>query len=276
MIDLRLTLTVATTVIRRWSSVSVVAMLGALMLLPATAGGQEQGQVIQMTVERMVELGLRDSYQVRRLVLEIERTRSLLRAEQAGLKSRVEMEILAPEYEAISDYKWNSILQRNELVHENTRRAEVDLSIRQPVILFGYPTNGYLSLNSRIYRYSQLGEERDVRYYNRYFIAYEQPLFQPNRMKNDLEEAALDLESAEIEYQNEVIEMLDDLSDEYFDLLEPAYEKVVAADQEDNLEIAIAAARVLVTADPSRAIELDQLQVELANAQEQGQQAASS
>jgi hypothetical protein len=251
-------------------------MLGALMLLPATAGGQEQGQVIQMTVERMVELGLRDSYQVRRLVLEIERTRSLLRAEQAGLKSRVEMEILAPEYEAISDYKWNSILQRNELVHENTRRAEVDLSIRQPVILFGYPTNGYLSLNSRIYRYSQLGEERDVRYYNRYFIAYEQPLFQPNRMKNDLEEAALDLESAEIEYQNEVIEMLDDLSDEYFDLLEPAYEKVVAADQEDNLEIAIAAARVLVTADPSRAIELDQLQVELANAQEQGQQAASS
>ena len=243
MIDSRLTLRVgAATVIRRLSYAGIAPVLGALMLMPATAGGQEQGRVIQMTVERMVELGLRDSFQVRRLVLEIERTRSLVRAEQAGLKSRVEMEILAPEFEAISDYKWNSTLQRNELVHENTRRSEVDLSIRQPVILFGYPTNGYLSLISRIYRYSQLGEERDVRYYNRYFIAYEQPLFQPNRMRHDLEEAELDLESAEIEYQNEVVEILDDLSDEYFDLLESAYERSVAATQVEDLGIAITAA----------------------------------
>lgn len=253
-------------------------LLGSFLLieLAPPAQAQQQNQVINLTVERMAELGLRDSYQIRRLVLEIERTRSLLRAEQAGLKSRVEMEISAPEYEAISDYKWNSILQRNELIHENTRRGEVDVSIRQPVILFGYPTNGYLSLNNRMYRYTQLNEERDIRYYNRYFIAYEQPLFQPNRMKYELEEARLDLENAEIEYQNEVVEVLDDLADEYYEILESACERVIAAAHVENLEGAEAAATEIVVSDSSRAIELDQLQVELANSREQGQQAATS
>ncbi|MFC1543678.1 TolC family protein [Gemmatimonadota bacterium] len=257
-----------------------IPLLITCVLIMASVGSpahaQPGGQVINLTVERMIELGLRDSYQVQRLVLEVERTRSNLRAEQAGLKSRVELEVLAPEFEAITDYKWNSILQRNELVHENTRRAQAILSVRQPVILFGYPTDGYLSLNTRIYRYSQLAEERDVRYYNRYFVAYEQPLFQPNEMRHDLEEAELDLEEAEIDYQNEVIEMLDDLSDEYFELLEAAYERVIAESRVATLETATAAARSLAGADPARAIELDQLQVELANAQEQVQQASSS
>ena len=273
-----------------WTSFCSVLLLNGLMLIATAPISRVQaqtetslsgilqagGQMINLTVERIAELGLRDSYQVRRLILEIERTRSLLRAEQASLKSRVELDITAPEFEAISDYKWNSNLQRNELVQEDTRRAEMDLSIRQPVILFGFPTNGYLSLNNRIYRYTQLGdEEKDVRYYNRYFVAYEQPLFQPNRMKFDLEEAQLDLESSEIEYQNEVIEILDDLADEYYELLESAYEQVVEATRVRNIEAATAAIIEITAVDSTRSIELDQLQVELANAREQRQQSAS-
>jgi outer membrane protein TolC len=188
----------------------------------------------------------------------------------------VELEIAAPEFESISDYKWNSTLQRNELIYENTRRWQLDLSVRQPVILFGFPTNGNLSLNNRVYRYSQIGDERDVRFYNRYFIGYQQPLFQPNEMKNDLEEARLDLERSELEYQGDVVEMVNDLAEDYFELLEVAYERVIAASRLANLEKASAAARDRVAADSSRAIELDRLQVELANAREDGQQAASS
>ena len=126
---------------------------------------------VQLTLDRMVELGLRDSYRVRHLQLEVERTRSLLSAERAGLKSRVSLNISAPQFQAISDNKWNSTLQRNELIREDTRRFQMDLSVRQPVILFGYPTNGVLSLNNRVYRYTQVNEDgRDTTFYNRYFI----------------------------------------------------------------------------------------------------------
>ncbi|MGH7502586.1 MAG: TolC family protein [Longimicrobiales bacterium] len=258
--------------------ITVVPALVALtaVLTPAPAQGQANTQPIELTLERMVELGLRDSYRVRQLQLGIEQTRSLLRAAQAGLKSRVELAIQAPEFEAISDYKWNSDLQRNELVHENTRRWELDLSIRQPVILFGFPTNGTLSLNNRVYRFSQLGEEQDVRYYNRYFIGYEQPLFQPNEMKNDLEEARLDLERSELEYQDDVIEMVNDLAEDYFELLEASYDRIIASAKVASTDLAIEASAVRIAADSSRAIEQDQLQVELANAQVDAQQAASS
>jgi outer membrane protein TolC len=234
-------------------------------------------QPLNLTLERMVELGLRDSYRVRQLQLEVERTRSLLSAERAGLKSRVSLNISAPQFQAISDNKWNSVLQRNELVREDTRRFQADLSIRQPVILFGYPTNGVLSLNNRVYRYTQVdGEERDTTFYNRYFIAYDQPLFQPNRMKNDLEEAELDLEKAELRYRADVVGAIDDLSQDYFDLVADAFRRDRANEFARDLTLAMEAVREVVANTPGRAGDLDLLQVELANAREAESQSANN
>src|SRR5687767_12947413 len=148
--------------LRPWRS--IIAVLSLFVLATAPAEGQQPGP-IDLTLERMVELGMRDSYRVRQLLMDIDRTRALLLAERAGMKSRVDLNLAAPELEAISEYKWNSNLQRNELIHENTRLWQADLSISQPVILFGYPTNGELSLNNRIYRYSQLeDDEREAQF----------------------------------------------------------------------------------------------------------------
>jgi outer membrane protein TolC len=237
----------------------------------------QPGETIELTLDRMVELGLRDSFRVRQLQLEVERTRSLLRAEQAGLKSRVEMNLSTPDFQKISDTKWNSTLQRNELVREDTRRWQMDLSVRQPVILFGYPTNGVLSLNNRVYRYTQIESgSNDIQYYNRYFIAYDQPLFQPNRMKNNLENARLDLERSELAYQNDVIGMIDDLASEYYELLEQAYRQEMESEFVGHLGEAADTAREVASADPSRAFEADQVQVEVANAREDYNQAGSN
>lgn len=256
-------------------------MTAVLVLMAARASAQvitpQSEAPVDLTLERMVELGLRDSYRVRHLQLEVERTRSLLSAERAGLKSRVSLNISAPQFQAISDNKWNSVLQRNELVREDTRRFQMDLSVRQPVILFGYPTNGVLSLNNRVYRYTQVdGEERDTTFYNRYFLAYDQPLFQPNRMKNDLEEAELNLEKAELRYKSDVIAAVDDLATDYYDLVADAFRRDRAGEFVRDLTMAIAAVRDIVGQTPSRTGDLDLLEVELANARESESQAASN
>ncbi|MSO49700.1 MAG: hypothetical protein EXQ49_07325 [Acidobacteria bacterium] len=144
----------------------VQAMVLAALLVATEVSGQvaPEGQPpVELTLDRMVALRLRDSL------------------------SRISLNIAAPQFQAISDNKWNSVLQRNELVREDTRRFQMDLSVRQPVILFGYPTNGVLSLNNRVYRYTQVNDDgRDTTFYNQYFVAYDQPLFQPNRMKNEM------------------------------------------------------------------------------------------
>jgi outer membrane protein TolC len=233
--------------------------------------------VIELTLERMVELAMSNSYQIRRVNLDIERTRYNLQAQRAGLKSRVDLNLQTPTYETVSEARWNSLLGRNEIARENSSRWQADLSIRQPVILFGYPTNGELSLNSRLYRYRQIdGEgEVDVRYYNRYFVAYEQRLFQPNQLRNNLEEAELNLESSELNFQQDVVGLIDNVADDYYELFENAYDDLIYQEYVDHLGDAIAAGDALAAADPARAVDLDQIRIELANAQEDLQAARS-
>jgi outer membrane protein TolC len=95
-------------------------------------------------------------------------------------------------------------------------------------------------------------------------------------MRNDLEEAEMDLERSELEYTSDVVGIIDDLAEDYYELLEAAYERVIAAAEVADLEAATAAAQARVAVDSTRAIELDQLRVELANARETWQQAGSS
>ena len=252
-----------------------VLLCGTKALAVPVAAQQPAGvsgaSVIDMTLERMTQLALSNSYEVRFLSMNIEQTTQRLRAERARLRSSVSVDLSTPVWEDISQEHFNTSLGRNEFFSENALRFEGQISIRQPVILFGYPTNGYLSLNNRVYRLAQreTDGDRDVEYYNRYFIRYTQPLLQPNELGNSLEEAELDLESEEIDYYDDLLELIDDISDDYFQLFETAYEEGVRAGYVADLQEAAAAALEISQSDATRAIELDQIRVELANAEEQ-------
>ncbi len=155
---------------------------------------------INFTLESAVEIMMDSSYRIRNLKMGIEQRRLYLKAEQAGLKSKVYMNLITPNLDNSSDYRWNSTLLRNEIVHENTNRWQMDLAIRQPIILFGFPTNGNISLNYKIWRYNQKDDGSYTNFYNRLYLKLEQPFFLPNDKKNDLEEAKLDLEKQELDY----------------------------------------------------------------------------
>ena len=259
----------------RWGAVWIGAALVASLALGAPLAAQRTP--VEMTLERMVDLSLSNSFRIQNLNLSIERTRHRLSAEEARLRSNVSLNLSAPQFESSADPRWNSTLGRDEIIHETTRRWEGNLSIRKPLILFGYPTNGYLSLNNRVYRYVQINNDgaRDLRYYNRYFVRYTQPLFQPNSLKNDLEEAQLDLEDSELDFYDDVVEIVDDLSDDYFELFEDAYDRVINETLVANLRLAVAAAEDVAQADLQRGIDVDQARVELANAEQQLEESLS-
>lgn len=237
----------------------------------------QQGRPIHLTLDGMVELTLSSSFRVRNLNLDIRRDQFNLSAERARLKSSVNLQLTVPALRLTSEPRWNSTLQRNEIIRENTRMWEGELSVRQPLILLGYPTNGYFSFNNRMYRYLQRDDDgsTDVRYYNRYYLRYTQPFFQPNALKNNLEQAELRLEGSQLEFYRNVVQIVSDVSRDYFDLFEDAYDRETASSLVTKLERALALARGLAAADSARAIEVDQIQVELANAREQVQRAES-
>ena len=104
----------------------------------------------QMTMDSMVDIAINNSYQTKRLEFEIKSSLHWLRAQQAGLKTQIYMNLISPDLSNISEHRWNSTEGRDEIVRLNTQHWESDLSVKYPLIFWGYPTNGYLSLNYRI------------------------------------------------------------------------------------------------------------------------------
>lgn len=204
------------------------------LLMPAACSNAAP---IHITLERAVNIAMENSYRIKQLKLDIERNTFWLKAHQAGLKSNVYMNLRTPDLQNISDYKWNSVLRKDEIVHQNTRMWESVLSVRQPVILFGYPTNGYVSLNYQVYRYLQKENgSKQVDYYNRLYMQFSQPFFLPNELKNDLEEAKLDLKDVQLDYLEERVEIIEDIADDYYDAFELGYNQIIYQRQMDFLE----------------------------------------
>ncbi len=256
---------------KRFATILSGSALALLLASPLSAQ-----RVVNLTLQSAVEMAMDDSYQVRRVRLDILRTRKELEAERAGLKSNVSLNFNLPQFEQISEQRWNSSLGRNEIVGENSRRWQMDFTIEQPLILMGYPTNGYLSLNNRVYRYTQIEDDsHDLTYYNRYFVRYRQPLFQPNALKNSLERAELNLQDSELDFQGDAIGIIQNVTGDFYDLFEALYEIALAEQHVENLEGALAVAEARAAADPGRMIEASQVQVALSNALSEVQEARS-
>ncbi len=240
------------------------------LLAPAAV----DAETIELTLDRAVEIAMNNSYRIRQLKLGIERSRQWLRAERAGLKSKVYLDVKAPQFSAVSDYKWDSVQGKDVIVRQNTQMWWMNLAISQPVILFGYPTDGYLSINSRIYRYDQLDHGVwDANYYNRYFLKFEQPFFQPNRLKNDLERAELRLEESELRFLEDQVDLIQDIADDYYALFKSAYEDQILDRYIDDLTKVEAIARC--SEAENKSLDCLQLQIEIANARERKAQTLS-
>jgi len=233
-----------------------------------TAPNLSAQEEINFTLESAVEIMMESSYRIRMLKMGIEQRRLYVKAEQAGLKSKMYMNLITPNLDNSSDYKWNSTLQRNEIIHENTNRWQMDLAIRQPIILFGYPTNGNISLNYKIWRYNQIDGGSYTNFYNRLYLKLEQPFFTPNDKKNDLEEAKLDLEENELDYISDQVDIIKDVSNDYYELFELAYKNKIFSNHINELEKIENIVSDIVSQDPSRILEKREIELELSNAKE--------
>lgn len=226
-------------------------------------------QPVDLTLDNAVEIAMNHSYQIKRLKLGIDRSTMWLKARQAGLKSHVYMDIKTPDLQHVSDTRWNSVLYRDEIVQLNTQMWQSQLSIKQPVMLLGYPTNGYISLNYRVYRYAQQeGGDSDIDYYNRLYIKFEQPFFLPNELKNDLEEAELNLKDNRLNYVSERMNILHNIADDYYDAFEYGYYEIIYGHQIENLITVQAIASRYENDANGRRKDPIQVRLEIANVRE--------
>ncbi len=227
-------------------------------------------QTVALSLDSAVSIAMSNSYRIKQIELSVEQARLWLSFNRASLKSRVYMNLTTPQINKISEYEWNSTIRKDEIIRRDNQRWQAELSISQPVILFGYPTNGYLSLNDRIYRYTQKQESsKSIDYYNRLFLRFEQPIFQPNRLKNALENSELDELNQELNNIRDKVNFTNGISINFFDLYELDYKNTVFSLHTRYMELIHGIAQSVAAKDTTRAIEAVRAQIELSNAQEQ-------
>ncbi len=217
---------------------------------------------VPLTLDKAVEIAVHGSYRTKAIELGIQRSRYWLRARQASLKTQVYLNLQSPDIQNVSESKWNSVTQRDDIVQINKQKWQSDLAVKYPINMFGYPTDGYLSLNYKVYKYIQ-DDAGMADYYNRLYLKFEQPFLLPNELKNNLEEAELNLEDVNLDYIGDRMNIVVDISNDFYEIFELTYQDQVYQKHIDYLKKA-----QMILKQFDKSIDNDQIQLEISNTEE--------
>lgn len=136
-----------------------------------------------------------------------------LRAARAGLRTFADLDLKVPTYETqvegIKDYETGI----TEYAYTKNIKYVSTLSLNQPL-----PTDGRFSLNHEFLYHLQKNNRKN--YVNSIFLELNQPLFQPNRIKNSIMRAEYNLEWWRMEYIDDAFDFMEYVIQMYFDLYE--------------------------------------------------------
>lgn len=182
-----------------------------------------------LTLEDAIGIALDNSPQIRSSELNLERSRESLKAQEAGLKSRFNLQVTPFEY--TKDRQFNdffSTWNTNE-----TKSSYGTFSISQPVIW----TDGTLMLNNRFSWQDAFSEYQDVNsntFSNRLYLSYNQPLFTYNRTRLQLSELELDLENAALSYAIQKLSITRNVSEAFYNLYLQRMRVQIASDEYES------------------------------------------
>lgn len=149
-----------------------------------------------LTLENALDIARTNSPDIRRTLLNLERSEQSLKAQNAALKSQFSLSLTPFSYSKNRTFdNLNSIWNTNQ----NTQSFGT-FTVSQPIL----PTDGTISLVNRFGWQKNISEFRmnqvSKSYSNNLYLSIAQPLFTYNRTKLNLKQLELDLEGAQLSY----------------------------------------------------------------------------
>ena len=166
-----------------------------------------------LTIDEAISTAFENSPDVRRSILNLERSQESLNAQNAALKSKFQLDIAPFEF-----YKNRQFFDfTSEWYTSESKTSGGTFSIVQPIVW----TDGILSLNNKFeYRdsYSENNSERTQIFSNNLYLRFDQPLFTYNRTKMALSELELDLENSTLSYAIQKLNIEKNVSESFYSL----------------------------------------------------------
>jgi len=225
-----------------------------------------------LDLQGAIDLALERSWRMESVQLDLERDQYNLIANRARLRSNASFDLVIPDFDQSIKEIIDPSTGDPKVLSTRAARYSGALSIRQPL-----PTDGEVSLNGVMYRTSdELFTYTPGRktYYGRIFLRYEQPILQPNRIRNNIRRAELQLEGTQLSFNDEQIRIVTQVSRDFFELYEKTYLDSLARAECQRLEELYATGQERFADGVMQEADLLQLEVDLAACRDRASSAA--
>ena len=182
-----------------------------------------------LTIDEAINTAFENSPDVRRSILNLERSQESLNAQNAALKSKFQLDIAPFEF-----YKNRQFFDfTSEWYTSESKTSGGTFSIVQPIVW----TDGILSLNNKFeYRdsYSENNSERTQTFSNNLYLRFDQPLFTYNRTKMAVSELELDLENSTLSYAIQKLNIEKNVSESFYSLYQQRLSLQISNEEYQN------------------------------------------
>jgi len=219
-------------------------------------------QATLLTFEESLKLALKQSNSIKRARVNLLARAKDVEAARAGLKSYAFFEADLPEFDQSISQEFNSATYTYDFFRTQQLRYESRITITQPL-----PTNGKLSVNGSFFKLIQTGGVED--YSSNVFLKFSQPIFTYNRIKLEIRYAELQLEMQKIEFIRDCLEIIEDVTEEFYELFEKSLEVKIIREEFFQRESSFKSGIERDQNNEIDEIDLIQLEVDLAMARDE-------
>lgn len=239
-------------------------MLFLICLFVAPAGAQQI-----LTLESALEVARNNSPDIKRSLLNLQRSEQTLIAQNAALKSNFSLGLTPYSYNKNRSFdNLNSIWNTNE-----TTQSFGTFTVSQPFL----PTDGTISLVNRFGWQSNSSEFKNnfvnKSFSNNLYLSVSQPLFTYNRTKLQLKELELDLENAQLNYAMQKLNLEKQVTQFFYNVYLSQMSLSVSQDEFKNTQKSFEITQNKVTAGIAAKEELYQAELNFATSKSQVQNA---
>jgi outer membrane protein TolC len=222
-----------------------------------------------LTLEKALEIARTNSPDIRRSLLNLERSEQSLKAQNAALKSKFLLNLTPFSYNRSRSFdSFNSVWNTNT----NTESFGT-FSVSQPFL----PTDGTISLINRFGWQNNTSEYKgnleNRSFSNNLYLSINQPLFTYNRTKLELKGLELDLENAQLSYAMQKLNMEKQVTQFFYNVYLAQMKLSVSQDEFANTQKSYEITQNKVTAGIAAREELYQAELNFATARSNVQNA---
>lgn len=215
-----------------------------------------------LTLESSMDIAQNNSPDIRRTLLNLERSQQSLKAQNAALKSKFSLNLTPFSYSknrAFDDFYsiWNT---------NTTTQSFGTFTVSQPIL----PTDGTISLINRFGWQDNISEYRNnlvtKSFSNNLYLSVAQPLFTYNRTKLNLKQLELDLEDAQLSYAMQKLNLEKQVTQLFYNVYLAQMKLNVSEDEFANTQKSYEITQNKVTAGIAAKEELYQAELNFATA----------